>query len=164
MERSCSPLRQGRGLRVKSEGKVRPTYKHRSVISNSGQQGKENLAQIKSLYICNCPHLTSSPCSTPSWPFNLKISAPISQSCFPSLSCFLHRTYQIETCSKIILSVHFHPLRCKLQRLAALSSLPCAQYLSDPQKVFAEWLFSTMFGTPPAQNEDPSLPLYLCAG
>ena len=28
------------------------------------------------LYICNCPHLTSPSCSTPSWPFDLKISSP----------------------------------------------------------------------------------------
>ena len=68
-------------------------------------------------------------------------------SVLPKKSQGWSRTYQIETCSKIIRSVHLHPLRCKLQRLAVLSSLLCAQYLSDPQKIFAECVLSMIFGT-----------------
>ena len=76
MERSCSPLRQGRGLRVKLEGKRKEQNVNTRQWFGTLASKERRTQHREGLYICNCPHLTSPPCSTPSWPFDLNISSP----------------------------------------------------------------------------------------
>ena len=121
---------------------MRANRKHRSVIQNSGWHGKGKpradrvcKSVIVLIYLISMFNTTMT--------IQFKNFSPSLTLLFTlTLLCFLHRTYYIGICYKIYLfiahSVHLHSLRCKLQRLVALSSLLCPQYLSDPQKIFVE--------------------------